>query len=247
MTNTVDIVLASKGGVGKSMISRFLTEHMLSRGIKPQCIDLDASNPTFASYEAFGAKNIEIRGSDHDINPRAFDTLVDMLVAPPEIEGGDKYTIVDVGTSTFIPLISYMFTNDVLYMLQDMGLEVRFQIVIAGGADFLETVAGFNDLCINFENVPVFLWQNHHFGEMAHRGVSLQQHPVFKAHKKRIQGMITIPERNSRTYGVDVRKMLTNFHTFDEVRNSDQYNTMEKHRLGRVWTELNENMSEVNL
>ncbi len=247
MTNTVNIVLAAKGGVGKSFIASLQTQHYLSRGITPQCIDLDASNPTFASYEAFNAEKIEIRGADKDINPRAFDTLVDRLVAKPEADNTDKISVVDVGTSTYFPLISYMYTNDVLPMLQDMGLDVRFQIVVAGGPDFLETVAGFNDVCVNFENIPVYIWQNCHFGPMCHRDVALEQQSVFKAHKKRVQGIITIPDRNRRTFGVDVSKMLTNFHTFNEVRTSGDYNTMEMHRLGRVWAELNANMSGVNL
>jgi len=132
-------------------------------------------------------------------------------------------------------------------MLQGMGLDVRFHIVVAGGADFLETVAGFNDLCHSFETVPVYVWQNCHFGEMAHRGVTLEQHPVFKTHKKRVQGIVMIPDRNQRTFGADFRKVLTNFHTFEEARISDQYKIMEKHRLGQIWMDLNANMQGVNL
>jgi len=250
MTRHIHMICASKGGVGKSFVARLLAEHFQSRSITPICIDLDASNRTFASYDVFNAEEFLLLDPvTHDIDPRAFDIMVEHFITPmTEQDGPNQPIIVDVGTNVFIPLLSYLRTEAVMAMLQnDYGLNIQMHAVIAGGPDFLETLAGFNDLCTNFQRIDFCVWKNSHHGQMSFNGVPLEDNDIYKKHKKRVRAEILIPAWPARTVGKDVNKMLTKFHTFAEVRTSGEYAVMEQHRLGRVWADLNKSIKAANL
>ena len=51
MNAAVYIVMQGKGGVGKSVISRFLAEYMIHRDLEYQGYDADPINQTFAALK----------------------------------------------------------------------------------------------------------------------------------------------------------------------------------------------------
>jgi len=49
------LVLNGKGGVGKSLVARWLAEFLFSRGLHVHCIDGDPVNRSLSQYKALAA------------------------------------------------------------------------------------------------------------------------------------------------------------------------------------------------
>ncbi len=57
--------------------------------------------------------------------------------------------------------------------------------------------------------------------------------------------MITIPELTKETFGKDMRDMMSAKMTFDETLKIANFSIMAKHRLVRVWKDLNGKISNL--
>ena len=80
----IHFVLQGKGGVGKSMSAAILAQYIGERGGEPSTnIDTDPVNATFQGYKALNVKRLQIMEAD-EINPRRFDTLIEMIAAAKE-------------------------------------------------------------------------------------------------------------------------------------------------------------------
>ncbi len=239
----VEVMLQGKGGVGKSFISSVMAQHYQERGLLPICIDTDPVNHTFAKYKAFNALELDITSGD-DINPRAFDRLVETILGS---DGNDSVFIADNGAATFVPLCSYILQNGVIELLREAGHDVRFHTVITGGQALADTLGGFNSLCENFPDVPVVVWINGYFGIPERDGKGFEDSQVFKKHQSRIHALISIPEVKKETFGQDMAKMLDRHLTFAEVQSSPDFDLMEKQRLKIIWTKLASQMDRAQL
>jgi hypothetical protein len=132
----IHMILQGKGGVGKSFISALLAQYKASKGHKSLCIGTDPVNAIFHGYQALGVRQIPLMDGD-EINPRRFDTLVEMI-APSEQD-----VIIDNGASAFVPLTHYLISNQVPALLAGMGHELVLHTVVTGGQALLDTVNGF--------------------------------------------------------------------------------------------------------
>ena len=122
MKATINLILHSKGGMGKSFIASLMAQYFLHAERTIACFDTDPSNRTFAKFKALHVKiidivdRIEISNRDEEgneyvrytygkrINERYFDVLVEDLIAMPE----DSEAIVDVGSSNYSQLTEYI-------------------------------------------------------------------------------------------------------------------------------------------
>ncbi|CAA7619344.1 conjugal transfer protein TraL [Magnetospirillum sp. UT-4] len=241
----VDFILQGKGGVGKSLIAALLAQHYVARGITPLlAIDTDPVNATFAGYKAFGATTLNIM-DDADINPRAFDELIERILT--EGEAGTPAAIVDNGASTFVPLCSYMLQNGVVGLLAEAGHTVRIHTVITGGQALMDTMQGFVSLAGNIADVGLVVWINEFFGKPVHNGKRFEESKAYKDHAGRIQGMVTIPEVKKETFGRDMMKLLDRRATFAEADASSDFGVMERQRLRMIWRNLDGQMARANL
>ena len=230
----VHFVLQGKGGVGKSYVASLLQQHFLGSN-KPVCgIDTDPVNATFASYQAFKAKRLEIMSGDN-IDPRSFDTLVEWILE------ADKETIfvIDNGAATFVPLCAYLFENDVVPFLQGQGVEITFHTVLTGGQALDDTTTGLANLFKHFKAVPVCVWINEFFGKPEKNGKSFEESNIYKNNKTQIYGLIRINEVRKETFGADLDHLLRNKLTFEEAKASPEFNVMAKQRLSMIWRDLN--------
>ena len=116
--SAIHLVLQGKGGVGKSLVAALLAQYLAQGKAAGQallCADTDPVNDTFARYGAFGAQRIKILNADKNIDARAFDGLIESVLAH---EGN---CVIDNGASTFIPLSAYLRENSVVELLQASG------------------------------------------------------------------------------------------------------------------------------
>lgn len=226
----INFVLMGKGGVGKTVVASLLAQYYRSRSRDPVCIDTDPTNAAFAAYAALGAEHLEIQKGE-DIDPRQFDQLVERIMSETD---PDRVMVVDNGSPTFLPLCSYLASNQVFPFLQEAGHEIRLHTPIAGGGSLDDTFSGFATLCEAFEDIPVVVWLNAHIGSLEREGVSLEQSSVYKTYIRRIAAQITLPALKKETFGHDMEAMLSARLTFDEADASPAFSVMAKQRLRMI-------------
>lgn len=228
----IHLILQGKGGVGKSFIAATLAQFKASKGQLPLCIDTDPVNATFAGYNALGVKRLQIMEGD-EINPRHFDTLVE-LVAPSTDD-----VIIDNGASSFVPLSHYLISNQVPALLADMGHELLVHTVVTGGQALLDTVSGFSQLVSQFPTEAIFVvWLNPYWGPIEHEGKGFEQLKAYTANKARVSAIVTIPSLKMETYGRDLSDMLQARLTFDEALAMSSLTIMTRQRLKIVKSQL---------
>ncbi|MBB3221674.1 conjugal transfer protein TraL [Pseudoduganella umbonata] len=223
-TNTVHLMLQGRGGVGKSLGSALLAQYLLHRDVPISCYDTDPVNDTFSQYGALGAKRTDILGPDKNINPRAFDSLVDALL------WDDKIAVIDNGASTFVPLMAYLVENHVLSVLRDAGRPVLLHCVLTGGQAFDDTQLGLETV-LSAHQAPVVLWINEYFGPVRRDGRGFEDSILYQRHADRIRGIVRLERANADTFGKDVELMLQRKLTFAEALNSDHFGIMPRQRL----------------
>ncbi len=115
---TIDITMMGKGGVGKTTVSAFFSQHKLTKKQKIIAIDIDPVNASFASFKALNVLAFNIVDEEQaTIAPRKFDDLMEILLNAKED------VVIDSGASTFLPLLSYLLESGAITVLKDAGKE----------------------------------------------------------------------------------------------------------------------------
>lgn len=232
----LNFVLQGKGGVGKTAIAAYLTQY-LAKDREVLSIDADSNNPSYSAFKAFDAKPIFLAYGD-EVNQRAFDQLIEEIAASTA-----EAAVIDVGSSSFGALCSYIRTNEIISLLDGMGHSVRFHVVITGGASQSDTVNSFAVLAEYFPDVEMVIWSNGYFGEPGRNGKTFEQSLVYEKNKHRIFAYITLPELKKETFGFDLEAMMTARQTFDERINGPETNIVAKQRLKMVWRDLTDQLT----
>lgn len=221
----VHFILQGKGGVGKSLVASTLAQWKVAQGKPALCIDTDPVNATFHGYEGLNVKRLEIMTGE-EIDPRSFDALVELIT---RTESAD--VIVDNGASSFLPLASYLLTNEVPALLRELGHQLVIHSVITGGQALKDTLHGFNSLATQIEGVPFVVWLNPYWGAVEHEGKRFEELGAYTKNKKRVASIIEIPVRKAETFGRDIADMLKARQTFDEAINDQTLPVMARQRL----------------
>jgi hypothetical protein len=114
---TVHFVLQGKGGVGKSFIAALLLQYFKLKDFAVHAFDTDPVNQTLAGYKEFDVSVLPIM-KDTNVDPRMFDSLMETALGLP----ADAQLIIDNGSSSFIPLCSYLLENEAINLLQARGI-----------------------------------------------------------------------------------------------------------------------------
>jgi hypothetical protein len=221
----VHLILQGKGGVGKSMIASLIAQHLIAKNKKPFCIDTDPVNATFVGYKSLNVTLLKIMEGD-EINTRLFDSLIN-LIAKTESD-----VVIDNGASSFVPLASYLLSNEVPALLQQMGHTLVVHTVITGGQALQDTVNGFAHVVSQFPSECQFVvWLNPYFGSIEHEGKGFEQLKAYTANKSRITALINLPALKPETFGRDMEEMLEARLTFAEALEDSSRSIMERQRL----------------
>ena len=236
----VHIILQGKGGVGKSVVAALLSQYLASKGAAPENIDTDPVNASFSGYKGLAVHHLKIM-EDDEINPRSFDTLVEMIAAA----NGD--VIIDNGASSFVPLSHFLISNQVPALLAEMDRQLVVHTVITGSQALLDTVSGFAQLASQFPDEALFVvWLNPYWGPIEHEGKSFEQMKAYLTNKARVSAIVRLPALKEETYGRDLTDMLKERLTFDEALALDTLTIMTRQRLkiikGQVFGQLDNAM-----
>ena len=237
----IHFVLQGKGGVGKSMIAAVLAQYLTEHDRQPMCIDTDPVNATLAGYTALPVRRIELMEGD-EINPRKFDAMVE-LIAPAQAD-----VIVDNGAASFVPLASYLISNQVPVLFQDMGHELIVHTVITGGQALQDTMTGFVNLVEQFPAECQFaVWLNPYWGTVEFEGKTFEQMRAYTANKERVSAIIHIPALKAETYGRDLEDLLRTRRTFAEALDDPDLTIMTRQRLRIVQRQIFEQLNSVRM
>ena len=153
----VHFVTQSKGGVGKSFVAMLLAQYLQDHAEdKLFCFDTDPDNPIFAGYQALKAKYINIKADDRPvINIKKFDGLLDTLIDDKGI------AVIDTGTSTFDPLMTYIAEADVDAMLINENVRMVMHVPLNGGQAKNECIKGLARVLSSID-AQVVVWLNEH-------------------------------------------------------------------------------------
>jgi len=207
----IHMLMQGKGGVGKSMIASILAQYIQSKGHQMLCIDTDPVNKTFHGYSSLEVMPFRVV-KDEEIDPYLFDDLIDIVAT------SDKVVVIDNGSSIFMPLSHYFYSNDISELLADRGHALVIHTVIAGGQALLDTVSGFADLAALFPLTTTFVvWLNPFLGPIERGGIAFENMKTYTLLKDRISSIITIPSMKVETFGRDMREMLDRQQTFADA------------------------------
>ncbi|MDP2699942.1 conjugal transfer protein TraL [Thalassospira sp.] len=245
----INITLQGKGGVGKSFINSLLMQYYHQKNIEAHGFDTDPVNQTLAGYKAFPVKVVILGEREDEINPRFFDDLIEDLVALPE----NAVANIDNGSSTFLPLLSYLLESQVLTMLRESGHDVRLHCVLVGGQALDDTMRGLAEVLVHLPDIPVVVWINEFvYGRVARtrpgaEPEGFEQSALYKKNSARFHSLVRLPAVRQSTYGHDIAQMTQARLTFDEAIRSEHFKVMAKQRLKTTWRTLFNIMEEAML
>jgi CobQ/CobB/MinD/ParA nucleotide binding domain len=238
---TVHLVLQGKGGVGKSFVSAILAQYFKEKQRPVCCFDTDPVNATLAQYQELSAEHVNVlrRGT---INEKQFDALVEKVCR------GDGCFVVDTGATTFVPLWNYILENEILRFLEDHGRQVYVHSVVTGGQAMTDTLNGFAEVAKTTGQKNIIVWLNEYFGEVAGKdGKPFEDLKIAQQHAEKLVGSVTIRERNSNTFGDDVKQMLERRLTFDSAIRSEEFSLVSKQRLAIVRRDLFDQLDKLGV
>lgn len=235
----VHFTLQGKGGVGKSFVSSLLVQYLRAKGDDVTAVDTDPVNATLAGYKAFGTQRLELMEGG-SLNERKFDDLVEQVIAE------DTNFVIDNGAASFIPLSYYIAENDAINLIGENGKQVVIHTVITGGQAIKDTLGGFASLVEQMPgNAELVVWLNEFFGDIEAEGKSFEEMKVYVKNKDRVRGIVRIARQTGSTFGEDVKLMLDNKLTFDEIATSPGFGLMAKSRLAKVKKSIFEQLDAV--
>ena len=227
------MILQGKGGVGKSFIAASLAQFLNQKnGVSTLCIDTDPVNATLHGYKALDVTKIEILEND-EINPRLFDKLIEIIAET------DRDIVIDNGSNSFVPLSSYILSNQIYELINELGHKLTIHTVITGGQALTDTISGFSQLVKQFPDQAEFVvWLNPYWGPIEYDGKTFEQMKIYKDYKDRISAIIALPDFKKETHGHDLGNILKRRITFNEVNDTQDLSIMSKHRLMIIKTDI---------
>jgi len=215
-------VLGNKGGVGKSVVASWLIQHATSAGNDVLGIECDQSNRTLTRYKRLRTERLDLLDSEHQIDRRRFDSMIEMLVADKE-----PFVVMDNGQASFGPLSRYMTECRAFDILRESGRECFVHALVTGGQLGASTLAGFNETVTGLGgDAHVVVWHNEHFGPVDD---AEYQEVVTRSHT-RVLGPVQL-HLWSKPFEDDVQDMLKRFLTFEEAIGSLDFGLMNRQRL----------------
>ncbi len=230
-SKTINIVIQSKGGVGKSFIASLIAQLFKESGQSVKCVDTDPLTPTFAQIRGLEVQHLQVMTKDGSIDAGVFDDLIDRLAYE------DDNFVIDSGASNFVEFVRYLRENKVVQTLERLGKNVVFHVIIVGGNSHKHTVVGMDAVIEQTRSNNVVVWLNDHYAPVEAEKPFTEME-LYKSHKDRIMGIVRLPQRQPETFGKDLNAMTTAHLTFAEAIVAPGTRLASQGRLDSVRTEI---------
>lgn len=239
-SKTINIVIQSKGGVGKSFIASLIAQLFKETGQSVKCIDTDPLTPTFTRIKGLEVEHLQVMTKNGSIDAGIFDDLVDRLAYE------DDNFVIDSGASNFVEFVRYLRENKVVQTLERLGKNVVFHVVIVGGEAHEHSLVGMDAVIEQTKSNNIVVWLNDNFG-MVEAEKPFTEMELYKIHKDRIMGIVRLPQRQPETFGKDVNAMTKAHLTFAEAIVAPSTRLASQGRLDSVRSEIFDQIKALGL
>lgn len=220
----IHIVMMGKGGVGKSTVSVLLSQYLRTVSDNLHFADLDPTNASFCAFKDIGAEHFKIADDDFNIEPRAFDLLIEKIL------GDDSTWVIDTGAATFLPFMNYVVNNEVFDFLAEQGRRVIVHTPLVGGPAMEETLRGLQAI-LELGTSPVVVWENEYYGPVTMNGKRFVQTTAYEKHKARVLGVVRLKKGDEKQIETDMSQMLSRRLTWDQAKVDSSFLVMQRQRL----------------
>lgn len=231
-----DFVLASKGGVGKTVVARLIAEYRKNSGEPVFIADTDLRDGGLISVTSLGAEHFPAMEDDDTMNGKALDACFDRIITE------DVKAVVDNGSPSFSPMCNYFRETGLFELLHDQGKLVTVHVPLAA-SDIGDTASAFEWMLEMFPATVRFVpWVNEHFGELTIEGTSF-----YTKYHKRFAGVVRLRRFNPKLGGAVFSQMLAEKLTFGDVAadTSGKFGGMAKLHLANVWKVIEPQLAKV--
>jgi hypothetical protein len=220
----VHLVISPKGGVGKSFISSLLAQFSKdSLGQPMKLLDLDQSNTTLARLKALGGQEVSLL-TDGRFDSDKMDGVMNILAS----ESGPF--LLDVGASVFQDVWRYFVKYQISSGLQGEGRRLIYHVVLAGGTETVDGLAGFRSICAESSGRQVVAWVNPVRGPVNFEGKDFLDMKVYKENEEKVLATILLPLSDEATMN-DLSNIGKKRLTLDEVNGDASIFFPSKQRL----------------
>lgn len=232
---TINLVITSKGGCGKSLIATLLGQYLLEKKGAILGFDTDLHNDTFAQYKALGVNHLHLFDDQtKEVLTVGLDMLIEASIANPDAD-----IVIDTGASSFAAVSQYFMDMDLATVWSDMGHRVNFHIPVSGGIMYSDTLAAFGLMMeqgITGKKGKCIVWCNSHFGALEGGGIHFENSAEYEKHSKKVSAMILCPRFNTLFSGT-FSHIFSERLIFSEVNDSTKLSGQEKMRLPKLRNE----------
>lgn len=180
--STIHFIGGEKGGVGKSVVSRVLSQYFLEYGLLYAGFDADQSHATLTHYYPEFTQPIVL---DHF---ESIDQIVEMAT-----DDEHKQLLVDLPAQSQRFLDRWLEDSGVLEMCDELGLKTVFWYVVDGGRDSISLLEEFQQ---KYGNVMPFVVVKNHGRGNDFSGIDAV---LAKGRATRLVGVVDIPELHTAT------------------------------------------------
>ena len=243
MSRFINFILQGKGGSSKTFVAYLLSQYLSEKlGEKIENIDLDPVNHSFSRFENLNVEKIEVNNSHNTVDISKFDELIE------KIAQSKRSFVIDTGASIFAPLVPYLYENEVVELLTNLGCTVVMHCPIAGKDYFADCLNGLQYICENHkEKSHIIVWKNEYKGKLEYNGKFFEDLTVYKNYKQKIYGFIDISIQQDSLFAKDINAVINNSHTLDHALGSKDYNLMQKQRIKIIQRRIIESIDNINL
>jgi hypothetical protein len=236
----IHVVLAGKGGIGKTFVASLIAQAIQERGEPLVCFDADPVNASLNEIRGLHTEPLNLFLPDSDeADLDALDRMVERFLTE------DATIVVDNGAASFLPLSRYLLQDGIAETLKGAGKSLVLHTLIAGGGELTQTVRGFDSIASQFPaEIPLVLWLNPYHGAIIGAdGAAFEDTPVYKKHRARIDALFHLPQLD-RLSLKSLGAMTSRRMTFVEAAESNLF-VMDKQRLLQIKRPIFEQLAAV--
>lgn len=233
--SNIHLVMQGKGGVGKSLLAFYLAQYVREKTGKCLAFDTDPLNPTLSRTTALEVKLLRILADDHTtILKNAFDLMIEACAEM------DSDVVIDIGASSFIPMLEYCDKNGVHDLWREMGHDCILHSIVTG-KDFAETCGMFGvvmEKTGRLSSVSSVVWLNPYAGPVEMGGLGFEKTSVYRENERHIRAVLPMPAFTDDMFKPDFLAMMGAGKTFDEVIADPAVPIMNRQRIKMMKREV---------
>jgi hypothetical protein len=213
--STIHLFIQRKSGIGNSTAAFYLVQYLMERKKKCLVFDVDQLNPTLSRTVSFEAKVVKIFAADRTtIIKNAFDEMVEAC------ENMESDAVIDVGSSSFIPMLEYCDRNDIFTLWHELGHRCRIHSIITGRyfADTCDWLDEIMRRTRHVSSISADVWLNPFTGPVEKEGHTFEDTIQYRENKRRIRSLVSmlLPENSGMFGKYAFKEMMAAGETFEE-------------------------------